>query len=147
MRGDFALRSWLSWISESPQKYKIQGGTPTIFFILEPHLFCPVLCRMSDTPIGIKYRAERPPFFRGFWSTSEYPVLSRIFESPQKYKIQDGTPTIFLEFWSNTYYLYSAAHFDEVCSNCRGFSVDLGGGPPGGQRSPVGAHGGSEMIL
>ncbi len=34
--------------------------------MLEPELFLSVLCRISYTPKGIKYRAERPPFLLSF---------------------------------------------------------------------------------
>ena len=51
-----------------PPKYEIHGGTPANFVVLNfgATAFFPVLCRISDTPKGIKYRAERPPFFFSF---------------------------------------------------------------------------------
>ncbi len=47
------------------------------FKILAPQLIFPVLCRIFDTPKGIKYRAERPPFFCAFWSKTEYPYSAK----------------------------------------------------------------------
>jgi len=64
-----------------PKKYKIHGGTPPHFVVFNfgATFVFPVLCRISDTPKGITYRAERPPFFVfEFWSTSEYPYSAKI---------------------------------------------------------------------
>ncbi len=45
------------------KRYKLQGGTPAIFFCVWDRFFCPVLCLIFYTPECIKYRAVPWHFF------------------------------------------------------------------------------------
>ncbi len=55
--------------------------------------FSSVLCLIFYTTKCIKYRAERPPFFLEFWSTTEYP-----YSAPNLDEIRSSFSVFFCTF-------------------------------------------------